>query len=431
MRIYSPSIKMVNQSGEGTATSRPVFSEHDRVEGRVILDPSCSQNGRLTISFEGVFEFSTAKSHEDGSYSYNPTVAHHRHVFLHSSAVTPVTCTPETRSAIREAFGVRKRPSVTNLSGPLSRSCKFSFELPQGSRSGEAMPPTFRTETVVASTRGGQSYMEKAEVTYRISAIWEASDGSEAHAILEAPILLQPDDDFESLDGSSRKTDSWLEMPLKSERLIPFQCAVALPRSLSFSRSSSIPYFVLFTTNPKSCCLAKEIASDATVVVLLVRKVTIRSRLPRPTTPSPESPSQNEESDTSAALGTSRPRFLKKNKTAPATIHIRRTPQEEVVAPATCQLRPSEATSESYPDARTLQTQISIGFPKRPRIRTGPKIPEAQHNIPDGLYKGKLQLSEDMLPSVDWPGISVKYYLDVSVLFGQDEVRAAVPIRLF
>ncbi|KAJ6481907.1 hypothetical protein C8R45DRAFT_314523 [Mycena sanguinolenta] len=44
--------------------------------------------------------------------------------------------------------------------------------------------------------------------------------------------------------------------------------------------------------------------------------------------------------------------------------------------------------------------------------------------------KSKILLHRDMLPSIDWAGVSVKYYMDISVLFGQDELRARVPLRI-
>ena len=48
---------------------------------------------------------------------------------------------------------------------------------------------------------------------------------------LEVPIMIYSDVDFESLDGkSTRRDDSWLEMPLKSDRHIPFRCAVSAVR---------------------------------------------------------------------------------------------------------------------------------------------------------------------------------------------------------
>lgn len=50
MQIYSPSVKVVKHAGVGASRSYPVFSDQEKIEGRVMLDPSCSQAGRLTIS---------------------------------------------------------------------------------------------------------------------------------------------------------------------------------------------------------------------------------------------------------------------------------------------------------------------------------------------------------------------------------------------
>ncbi|KAG8216768.1 hypothetical protein J3R82DRAFT_7012 [Butyriboletus roseoflavus] len=61
-----------------------------------------------------------------------------------------------------------------------------------------------------------------------------------------------------------------------------------------------------------------------------------------------------------------------------------------------------ELSQEVFSVSRTLETQLSIGFPKRPRANA------ASQSLPDGLYKGRVQLSKGMLPSMDWPGITVK-----------------------
>jgi hypothetical protein len=76
-----------------------------------------------------------------------------------------------------------------------------------------------------------------------------------------------------------------------------------------------------------------------------------------------------------------------------------------------------------------------VGFPKRPRApsiegRKHPTLSEVR-TLPDGLYKGRLQLNKNMMPGIEWAGLRVKYYVDVSVLFGQDELRARVPVRIF
>ncbi|KAF8843916.1 hypothetical protein BDN67DRAFT_88951 [Paxillus ammoniavirescens] len=432
MQINSPSVKMVQQPGTENIVSRPVFGDYDRVEGRVMLDPTCSQNGLLTISIEGAFEYSSIKDNLDDDYPHSPIVGKHRHTFLSSSTVIPISPTPDSRSAIRGAFSVRKRPSTSNLNSPARRSYEFTFNIPRGSRPGEDMPPTSTSMTLIENAQGRWSYVEKVEIAYRVIAVWEASDGSENQTKLEAPILFQPDADFQPLDGPAIEPDSWLEMPLKSERPIPFNCAVTLPRPRKFSRCSSIPYFVVFTTTPKSSCLTKEISADATIAVSLIRKITTNPQHPQLLPSPPETPSASDESDGLSSPPIPRYRLLRrsaKRSTPPVSVfRTPRTPEEPCAATEKYKPLP-ELPQESFSETRILQTQVFIGFPKRPRIH--PLDLHSQQNLPDGVYKGELQLSKDMLPGVNWPGVSVKYYLDVSVLFGQDDVRARVPIGVY
>lgn len=44
---------------------------------------------------------------------------------------------------------------------------------------------------------------------------------------LEAPILLQPDTDFQSLDGLALPPQSWSETPLSKIDGVPVECAVS------------------------------------------------------------------------------------------------------------------------------------------------------------------------------------------------------------
>ncbi|KAG6377543.1 Vps16, C-terminal region-domain-containing protein [Boletus reticuloceps] len=409
MRIYSPSVKVVKTPGLATSQFRPVFGEEDKVEGKVMLDPSCSQNGRLTISLEGAFEYSSVKDNADNEDAHNPIVRKHRPVFLSSSATILLSPIPDSRSTIREALTIRKRPSTSSLNSPACRSCEFGFELPRGSQFGEQMPSTFSSTTPTGDLRRPPS-MEEFEVAYRITAVWEACDGSGNQAMyvdhsmqnrpstrssrLEAPVLFQPDTDFQSIDSSALEPQPWLELPLMSERPIPFNCAVTLPYSQSFSRRSSITYFVVFATNTGSPCLIKEIAADATIVVSLTRKITF-SLHPTPQTPTlPDTPPTSDDSDNAYPF-TPRSKLLRRSIKTPIQSHIR---NESFPANRSASEFPREAFSVS----RTLQTQVSIGFPKRPRAN------DMAQNLPDGLYKGKVQLSKDMLPNVNWPGISVK-----------------------
>lgn len=195
MQIYSPSVQMVKLPGLEASQSRPVFCGEDKVEGKIVLDPSCSQNGRLTISvcflylrsfsrliedqLEGTFEYSSVRNNPGDAYPGNLTVGKHRHVFLSSSATIPISSVAEPRSTIREALSVRKRPSTSSLNSLVCRSCEFSFELP---RPGAELPPTFSPKTLPRDLRR-QLRTEELEVAYRITAVWEASDGSQPKAM--------------------------------------------------------------------------------------------------------------------------------------------------------------------------------------------------------------------------------------------------------
>ncbi|KAG1748285.1 uncharacterized protein EDB91DRAFT_1113106 [Suillus paluster] len=428
MQIYSPSIKMVKQVGLDGTISCPVFGDHNRVEGKVILDSNCSQNGRLTISIEGVFEYTSVKEDLEDEFAQGPKISNHRHIFLSSSAIIPISPVLDPFSVVCEAFGVKQLPNASNLNSPASRSCEFTFEIPRGSRPGEEMPPTFCSSS--DNGPGGLSFAEKAEVSYRMTAVWEASDMSGNSGMLEVPILFHPDTDFQSMDCAIIQPELWLEMPLKPERSIPFHCAVTLPSPQTFSRRTSVPYFVVFTTKPRSSALAREIAADATIAVSLVRKVTIKPQLD-PTPPDTTLLSDDSDSPPGPFL-TSRTKLLKRvaKTVTPAVVRVPRTSEKPFAAAVKYKPLP-ELPQVSFSETHTIKTQVSIGFPKRPRHPNDPGGPNCRAHLPDGLYKGKFRLSKDIIPGVDWPGLSVKYYLDVTVLFRQDALRACVPIRVF
>ncbi|KAG0691450.1 hypothetical protein DFH29DRAFT_792358, partial [Suillus ampliporus] len=286
----------------------------------------------------------------------------------------------------------------------------FSFEIPRGSRPGEEMPPTFCSSTPCENGRRDLSLVEKAEVSYRINAVWEASDMSRNSGTLEVPILFHPDTDFQSMDGAIIQPELWLEMPLKPERSIPFHCAVTLPSPQTFSRRTSIPYFVVFTTKPRCSVLAREIAADATIAVSLVRKITIKPQL-SPTPPDTTLLSDDSDGPTDPFL-TSRTKRLKRaaKTTAHAVVRVPKTLEEPFSAAVRYKPLP-ELPQTSFSETQTIKTQVYIGFPKRPRHPNDPSNPKCQEHLPDGLYKGKIRLSKDIIPGVDWPGVSVKVSL--------------------
>lgn len=107
-----------------------------------------------------------------------PIISKHRNIFLSSSVIIPISPIPDPRSALR----VRKRINHSNTNSPASRSCEFSFEIPRGSRPGEEMPPTF-SSMPDAQGQGELFFSEKAEVSYRITAVWEPLDMSENRGV--------------------------------------------------------------------------------------------------------------------------------------------------------------------------------------------------------------------------------------------------------
>jgi len=113
--------------------------------------------------------------------------------------------------------------------------------------------------------------------------------------------------------------------------------------------------------------------------------------------------------DSDGSFLTPRTKLLKRaTKTVtPAVVRAPRTPEEPFATTVSYKPLP-ELPEVFFSETRTIKTQVNIGFPKRPRNPGGPKC---QARLPDGLYKGKIKLSKDMLPGVDWPGVSVKVSL--------------------
>ena len=47
LQLYSPSLKIHNADNRGPIA---VFSQHDQIDGKVSLDPSCYFSGRLNVA---------------------------------------------------------------------------------------------------------------------------------------------------------------------------------------------------------------------------------------------------------------------------------------------------------------------------------------------------------------------------------------------
>ncbi|TFY80936.1 hypothetical protein EWM64_g3077, partial [Hericium alpestre] len=262
--IHSPSVKTSRWHGQEISQPLPVFGDRDRVGGTIALLPHGKTGagrfvlnvrafparlaGQLTrfAQFEGAFLYVSS----DVEVRQGTASNQYRHVFFSAFS-----------GSMLSRGQISRKGSMPTLSSSAQRTLPFSFEIPQPTRPGEEMPPTFFSSVV---------------------AVWEPANELEAKDIFEIPILFQPDSEFLSLDGLSIEPESWLERPLRSDRPIPIQCAVTLPSPAHFPRNGAIQYFVVYHTTPKSLALAREIAADATITVSLVRQVTINPKQAAP-----------------------------------------------------------------------------------------------------------------------------------------------------
>ncbi|KAJ3552869.1 hypothetical protein NM688_g3926 [Phlebia brevispora] len=455
LHVHSPTVKVMRRRGYEPSRTMPVYGDHDTVEGMVLLDPQlCTSPGRLTVSLEGSFLYvSPSSAAHEGTTFGNPT-EEYQHRFLFSSLTFPVgeSASPRSTTSIREALAntvrarrVDRRPSLPELaSGPAQ--FPFSFELPQPTRQGEELPQSCSAVSVGELGTRGRTCVERAEVEYKVVAVWESNEPNDRR-LLEAPLLLQPEADFQSLDGLSMEPTSWLEIPLHADRPIPFRCAT---RPVFLGRHPFL-FFVVFTTRPRSPLLAREIAADATITVSLIRQVHVYWSTPASHSPTSSCSSSGDESD--APVIPKRRLLHRVVKSAPPIVDRDNTSLysgRPRFAIRDKPLPPIPANKQGISDTRSLQTEVSIGFPKRPRTRVQPheRHPslDVHSSLPDGLYKGKLQLGKNVLPSTEWGGLSVKvrlinfyaratlssyqYYVEASVLFGQDELRVRVPVHI-
>jgi hypothetical protein len=186
-----------------------------------------------------------------------------------------------------------------------------------------------------------------------------------------------------------------------------FVLQVTLPTSVTFSRASSVPYYVVFTTTPRNPVLTREIASDATISVTLTRQITVTESSSLPPTP-PQTPSTASGCEESGPLS-SRGKLLNRVKNGPWSP---RAGSDENFDTGRDKPLPRLPMHTVFKETRLLHTSICIGFPKRPRQhpRKGEKHPslDTQSALPDGLHKAKFVLNKDMLPTIDWSGVSVK-----------------------
>jgi hypothetical protein len=142
---------------------------------------------------EGAFRYiSPQKEVLDDPYGENR--CNTPHVFFSSTNVIAVGPPSDTRTPafLRDAFSthVRRRPSVSSMHSVKNamkegsaRCFPFTFDMPLGHQAGQEMPHTFSTSSLVTTGTRGRAFVEKAEVTYKVTALWEPSDGYENRAM--------------------------------------------------------------------------------------------------------------------------------------------------------------------------------------------------------------------------------------------------------
>jgi hypothetical protein len=183
---------------------------------------------------------------------------------------------------------------------------------------------------------------------------------------------------------------------------------VTLPSSVTFSRSSAIPYFVVFTTTPRSSSLTQEIAADASISVSLIRQITVTEQAGLPPTP-PTSPSNEELESPNAGGNFNKGRLLRK-----VAWGLPRQPPTRSMSIDSREKPLPELPTQTFLEMRLIRNDMCIGFQKKPRFQceAGAHPPlDAQLSLPDGLYKAKISLSDDMIPCMDWYGLLVKVRL--------------------
>ena len=179
---------------------------------------------------------------------------------------------------------------------------------------------------------------------------------------------------------------------------------------MTFSRNSTVPFFVVFTTTPRNHILAAEIATDATISVSVLRQITITEPTVLPPTP-PDTPS-----DTESIRGS----FYRLRRAVTSPLRSRSGSiyedwigsQTSFSASSRDKPLPSPPSTQTLRESKVLFTSVSIGFPKRPKgkMEASQKHPtlDEQDRLPDRLHRSKIQLKKQMLPCMDWTGLSVK-----------------------
>ncbi|EJD40190.1 hypothetical protein AURDEDRAFT_187120 [Auricularia subglabra TFB-10046 SS5] len=460
--IRSPGARQ-EHTGPYHAQQVPIFGLRDTIGGSVDLRVPPGV-GTLVITMEGTLHYSSPSfSRKFQTQVANPL--RHKHVFLSSSFVflpgsseysttnTSVTghsygsqqqkqnSSGGIGGAIKRALSGRKR-KVSFAKVPEQHQAgyqmpttqhivrSFSFQIP--ARVNQEIPPSFYAS--VLSEGDGireRASVESAEVEYKVTAVWESTTGR--RNVVEAPFLFLPDPSY----AAPRRPLQWSETPLIATRPVPFKCALCLPHPRTFTRESAITYSVTFATDPPSRSLARDIAAEATITVSFARQLLFDPsrgiRTSYSTAPTSSAATATSATTESSARSGSSWFGLKRTATTPSARSeangAPRMLEKPLPAP------PPEATTS---EAKVLKSTVAHGF-TRQRSKGSKHAKESSGGSasgpgilfqPDGIYKGKMDLSSEALPTITYGGANVKYVMTASVRFGSDELRVVADIKL-
>ncbi|KAG8800905.1 hypothetical protein FRC16_001777 [Serendipita sp. 398] len=86
------------------------------------------------------------------------------------------------------------------------------------------------------------------------------------------------------------------------------------------------------------------------------------------------------------------------------------TPTSETGGPISTPLPPGGFKDDHEGETTVVLLSTSrTGFPHRPKVKPD------QANLPEGLWKGQLNYQWWMIPTLDWAGLNVKYFMEVEV----------------
>ncbi|KAF8591377.1 hypothetical protein K439DRAFT_998340 [Ramaria rubella] len=486
LRIRSPRIKYV-EDPKFSGRKIPVFSGKDSIGGTVltVIPALISSEHQLVISIEGAFFWIGPQREEPQMLPPSPLLPERiKHVFLSSSVTIPLLPSALSSPSGPPAFGVRsllsegihkslfrrrkrlsKRWTESTRTDKSSEASKdqfhgktyHSFSFPLPIVDSREVPSTISVSRLCAGGLRGRWYAEGAQVAYKLSLHVQpiptmqmvtnstpTSTRADIEERLETPILIESINDEEE-SGSLHET--WSQVDLTNDIPLDFKCMLSLPQPASFLRSGKIAFYVFFATSPQTDVLAREIMKNAIIRVSLIRQlrldtgIVIHAPIPR-TRLSDESPHpMKKQPKPSAALlrrvASHTPKIFKWHREsegrARAGTRIN-TPQagvsskvpsirDKALPPLPA---PPNKSSKLYEDV--ICSLTSEGFPKRV-TRKEASLHDAQ-STPNGFFKGELSLSNELANTINWPGISLSYFVEASVFFRNNVVRARRPVRL-